>query len=69
MGIYKPLGTWVDEFIPLLYGNNGTLDPGTYIVIRGLIDLHESPRLDNHGTGLNIQRVPTNTPLDGGYTT
>ena len=27
--IYKPLRTWVDDH-PLLYGNNGSLDPGTY---------------------------------------
>ena len=26
MGPYKPLRTWVDEFIPY-YGNNGSLDP------------------------------------------
>ena len=29
MGPYKPLRTWVDGH-PLLYGNNGSLDPGTY---------------------------------------
>ena len=29
MGPYKPLRTWVDEFIPEKYGNNGSLDPGT----------------------------------------
>ena len=28
--VYKPLRTWVDEFIPY-YGNNGSLDPGTHI--------------------------------------
>ena len=27
--VYKPLRTWVDDH-PLLYGNNGSLDPGTY---------------------------------------
>ena len=29
MGPYKPLRNWVDDH-PLLYGNNGSLDPGTY---------------------------------------
>ncbi len=29
MGPYKPLRTWVDDH-PLLYRNNGSLDPGTY---------------------------------------
>ena len=29
MGPYKLLRTWVDEFYPLLYRNNGSLDPGT----------------------------------------
>ena len=28
-GPYKPLRTWVDDH-PQLYGNNGSLDPGTY---------------------------------------
>ena len=28
MGPYKPLRNWVDDH-PLLYGNNGSLDPGT----------------------------------------
>ena len=37
--IYKPLRTWVDEFIPY-YGNNGSLDPGTYGY--GYIVLHRS---------------------------
>ena len=28
---YKPLGDWVDEFIPYyIYGNNGSLDPSTH---------------------------------------
>ncbi len=27
MGPYKPLRTWVDEFIPYYMGNNGSLDP------------------------------------------
>ena len=30
MGPYKPLRTWVDDH-PLLYGNNGSLDPGTNV--------------------------------------
>ncbi len=30
MGPYKALRDWVDEFIPYyIYGNNGSLDPGT----------------------------------------
>ena len=29
MGPYKPLRTWVDDH-PLLYVNNGSLDPGTH---------------------------------------
>ena len=32
MGPYKPLRTWVDDH-PLLYGNNGSLDPSTYTTI------------------------------------
>ena len=32
MGPYKPLRDWVDEFIPLLYGNNGSLDPIAHLV-------------------------------------
>ena len=32
MGPYKPLRNWVDDH-PLLYGNNGSLDPSTYIYI------------------------------------
>ena len=31
MGPYKPPRTWVDEFIPYLYGNNGSLDPIAHI--------------------------------------
>ena len=30
MGICSPLRNWVDDH-PLLYGNNGSLDPGTYL--------------------------------------
>ena len=29
MGPYKPLRTWVDDH-PLLYGNNGSLDLGSF---------------------------------------
>ncbi len=32
MGPYKPLRNWVDDH-PLLYGNNGSLDPGSYLDI------------------------------------
>ena len=33
MGPYKPLWNWVDEFIPLLYGNKGSLDPIAHVNI------------------------------------
>ena len=32
MRIHQPLRTWVAEFYPLLYGNNGSLDPGTCVI-------------------------------------
>ena len=32
MGPYKPLRTWVDFSHPLLYGNNRSLNPGTYSI-------------------------------------
>ena len=36
MGPYKPLRTWVDEFIPY-YSINGSLDPGTYSYYFGIL--------------------------------
>ena len=30
---------WVDDH-PLLYGNNGNLDPSTHLQVNGVIDLH-----------------------------
>ena len=37
--IYKPLRNWVDFSHPLLYGNNGSLDPIAHIVWEG----HKQP--------------------------
>ncbi len=46
MGPYKPLllGWWV---YPLLYGNNGSLDPGTYHTNRMTGDRAEKTQLEN----------------------
>ena len=42
MGPYKPLRNWVDEFIPYLYGNNGSLDPDFPCVLFCLRSFHTS---------------------------
>ncbi len=47
MGPYKPLRTWVDEFITKKYGNNVSLDPSTHnpYKFRSLPSLKRSQRV------------------------
>ena len=62
MGPYKPLRTWVDDH-PLLYGNNGSLDPSTYIFSCDFFFTYRDPgrkiRSDHHGMTQETPRGPS----------